>query len=74
MHVHVHKGEIFYYCLSSTPVVLCGRTFFCKKKCSSSGQKDNTENVSIASDIMPGYFFSVVKGIVNMACFQLMHA
>ena len=72
----------FFYCVSSTLVVLCGGKFFCKKKCNSSGQKDNAETAPVlkkiyimnnASDVLVGYFFSVVRGVVNMAYFQLMH-
>ena len=30
-------------------------------------------DICIVSDVLPGYFFYVLKGVVNMARFQLRH-
>ena len=53
---------------------------FHKKKWSSSGYNNNSETLpilwytlTIVSHVSPRYFLSLVKGVVNMAHFQLMH-
>ena len=87
--VRVCEGEIFFLLfIQYDPVhwlyYVEGKFFGGKKKCISSGQKANADtmpvlkkihdvNEHIMSDVLPGYFFSDVKGVVNMARFQLMH-
>ena len=65
-----------------TGCIMSKNSFVCKNKCSLSGQKDNAGNVPISkkiimtnimSDVLPWYFFSVVKGVLKITHLQLIH-